>query len=164
METSTPEHPQSNGMCERMMGNLVKITHAAIAEDKEPTKSLQSFLREYRPTPHGSTGKSPNQLMFGRDLRSSVPDIKDFRPVKVPGDQEVRHRDQEQKALHKSYSDKRRRARTVLINVGDSVAVKQDKTTTQPPWDPRLWTVKKVKGTQLQLERDGKSRIRSLDM
>ena len=115
MEMSTPEHPQSNGMCERMMANLVKITHAAIAEGKEPTESLQSFLREYRSTPHGSTGKSPNQLMFGRDLRSRVPDIKNFRLVKMVGDREVRDRDLKQKTLQKSYADKRRRARTRLI-------------------------------------------------
>ena len=89
MEMSTPEHPQSIGMCERMMANLVKITHAAIAEGKEPTESLQAFLREYRSTPHGSTGKSPNQLMFGRDLRSRVPDINNLRPIELTCDQEV---------------------------------------------------------------------------
>ena len=43
------------------------------------------------------------------------------------------------------------------------MVVKQDKTTTQPPWDPRLWIVRKVKGTQLHLERDGKLRVRSMD-
>ena len=54
MDMSTPEHPQSNGMCEKMMANLVKNTHAAIAEGKEPADLLQSFLREYRATPHVS--------------------------------------------------------------------------------------------------------------
>ena len=34
MDMYTPEHPQSNGMCEKMMANLVKITHAAIAEGR----------------------------------------------------------------------------------------------------------------------------------
>ena len=35
MEMSMPEQPQSSGMCERMMDNLVKITHAAFADGKE---------------------------------------------------------------------------------------------------------------------------------
>ena len=34
MDQSTPGHPQTNGMCDRMMANLVKITHAGIERVK----------------------------------------------------------------------------------------------------------------------------------
>ena len=47
MEKCMPEHPQSNGMCKKMKGSLVKLVHAAIAEGKEPANSLNSFLMEY---------------------------------------------------------------------------------------------------------------------
>ena len=68
MDISTPEHPQSNRMCKRMMANLVKIMHVNIAEGKEPAHSLQSFLREYQSTPHASTGKSLSRLLMGRNM------------------------------------------------------------------------------------------------
>ena len=37
--------------------------------------------------------------------------------------------------------------------------MKQNKTTTQPLWDPKLWTDKEVKGIHLTLERNGKRKI-----
>ena len=46
MDLCTPEHPQSNGMVKKMIGNLVKITHAAVTEGKDLSELLQSFLRE----------------------------------------------------------------------------------------------------------------------
>ena len=73
MDMSTPEHPQSNAMCEKIMGNLVKITQAAISQNKEPKELLQllpSFLREYRSNPHVITGKSPSELLIGRNVKT----------------------------------------------------------------------------------------------
>ena len=41
--------------------------------------------------------------------------------------------------------------------------LKQDKTTLQPPWDPKLFRVTKVKETKIYMERDGKPKIRCQD-
>ena len=49
------------------------------------------------------------------------------------------------------------------VKVGDAVVVKQLKTTTQPPWDPKPFKVTEVKGTKLFLEKGGKSKVKSLD-
>ena len=50
IDLSTLKHSKSNGMCKRMMENLVKLTHAEITEGKEPNSHLNLFLREYRNT------------------------------------------------------------------------------------------------------------------
>ena len=83
-------------MCERFIGNLVKLVHSSIAEGKEPCKNLQSFLREYRITVHPSMARSPNSLMFGRELHGRIYQLKDFKGEKVHGMQrfviEIRNR------------------------------------------------------------------------
>ena len=73
MDLCTSEHPQSNGMVEKMMGNSVKVTHAVVTEVKNPAELLQSFLREYRATPDISTGIVPSVLIFGRPLKIRLP-------------------------------------------------------------------------------------------
>ena len=56
MDFSNLEHPQSNLMVEKMMGNLFKKMNAAVMEGKDPAELLQNFLREYRATPNISLG------------------------------------------------------------------------------------------------------------
>ena len=73
IDLCTPEHPQSNGMVEKMMGNLVKITHAAVMEGKDPSELLQRFLREYRATSNISTGVALSVLLFGCPLKTRLP-------------------------------------------------------------------------------------------
>ena len=67
---SAPYHPASNGIVER-----------AVQTFKEGMKRLKSgtvntrvtrFLLSYRITPHTSTGSSPSELMWGRNLRSPL--------------------------------------------------------------------------------------------
>ena len=65
----------------------VTVTHTVRAEGKKPSQFLQSFLKEYRATPHGSTGRSPNYLMLGTHLqKSGVSDLYNFKPQKTDGD------------------------------------------------------------------------------
>ena len=58
-----------------MMSSIVKVTHAALAEGKDPKTEVIKFLRNYRNTPHSSTGKKPSELMMDRDMRTKVPMI-----------------------------------------------------------------------------------------
>ena len=48
----TPEHPQSNGLAEKFMSSIVKLTHVSIAEGKDPKKEIFKFLVMYGNTPH----------------------------------------------------------------------------------------------------------------
>ena len=133
LELCTPEHPQSNGTAVKMMASLVKITHAAIAEGKNPAAALQAFLISYRSTPHPSTGKSQSQLLMGKELNTKVPNVNSFRagagPGTAEGDKQGRDIDAKEKQRHKEYADRRRRARDSPVQVGDQVVVKQQKPT-----------------------------------
>ena len=46
----------------------------------------------------------------------------------------------------------RRRAKVMEMNPGDMVVVKQEKSSLHPSWDPRPFTITKVKGTKVFLE------------
>ena len=118
------------------MSSLAKITHAALAEGVRPSEVLQTFLIEYRSTPHGSTGKSPSKLLMGKELKTKIPNIDSVctgSDDQSAFDESIREIDAAEKLKHKTYADIRRRARDRKLKVGDQVLVKQKKTTTRPP-------------------------------
>ena len=43
-----------------MMGSIVKLTHASLAEGKDPKKEITQWLLNYRNTPHSSSQKTPS--------------------------------------------------------------------------------------------------------
>ena len=45
------------------MASIVKVTHAAIADGKDPRKEINKFLMIYRATLHSATGKSPSEML-----------------------------------------------------------------------------------------------------
>ena len=71
----TPYHPQANGMAEKFMASIVKLTHAAIAERKDPKEEISKFLLNYRNTPHSTTGETPSKLMMNRIIRTKLPSL-----------------------------------------------------------------------------------------
>ena len=66
-QRSTPYWPRGNAKCERLMKSLGKVVRTAQIEKKHWRQCLNQFLR------NGSTGTSPNQLMFGRNISSRLP-------------------------------------------------------------------------------------------
>ena len=155
-----PEHHEGNGVAERFMAILVKTTHAAMAEGKDPKVEVRRRLLNYRNTPHPSTGVSPSQLMMNRRIRTRIPQL-----IKNPIDsklQEARLKDQETRADRKNKLDLRKTAKNKEISVGDKVLVSQRKSTTKPPYDPKPFKVIEIKGTQVTAERGNKKRVRNL--
>ena len=67
---SPPYHPASNGLAER----AVQTFKEGMKKCKAGTLNarLSRFLLRYRVTPHGSTGLSPSELMWGRKLRTHL--------------------------------------------------------------------------------------------
>ena len=57
LKRCTLEHPARNVSAERFMSVIVKVVHAVVAEGKDPKMNLWKGLRNYRNTPHPSTGK-----------------------------------------------------------------------------------------------------------
>ena len=71
----TPMWPRANGEAERLMRTLEKAIRTAVIEGKNWRQELFTFLRQYRATPHSTTGKSPSELLNGRKLKSTLPQI-----------------------------------------------------------------------------------------
>ena len=112
-DTSSPRYPESNGMAER----AVKTVKGMWKREKNKANAMLA----YRCTPLES-GYSPAQLLYGRNLRSTV-----YSQVEKPIDVEgFRQRDAELKRGQKDYTDKRRRARKLVeLKKGDRVWVKE---------------------------------------
>ena len=65
-----PYYPSSNGEAER----FVQMFKAALrkADQKGLQLALTQFLLKYKTTPHPATGKTPAELIFGRQVRTRL--------------------------------------------------------------------------------------------
>ena len=89
----SPEHPEGNGVTERFTATIVKVVHAAMAENKDPKIEIERRLLNYRNTVHPSTGKTPSQLMMGRIIQTKVPKV--IKTLNTKSDlEEAREQDQ----------------------------------------------------------------------
>merc|ERR1712008_276059 len=95
---ATPDDPEANGLAENFMKSIKKIYHCAKIEGKYFKQELYKFLRQYRSTPHSSTGRSPAELLFKRNLRTRLPGR-----IVPTDDPELRARNEAAKAKQKKY-------------------------------------------------------------
>ena len=98
-----PLWPQANNEVERQNRTLVKSLKVVEVEGKKWKDELDKFLLAYRTTPHSSTGATPAFLMFGKELKTKLPEL---RPNKSVLDESTRDRDWNQKLAGKMYGDK----------------------------------------------------------
>ena len=101
------------------------------------------FLRQYRATPHSTTGKYLSELLNGRRLKRTLP--------RVQYDQaslEIRQTDSKRKEKMEEYAGKCSHAKSTDLNVGERVLIKQpkkDKMST--PFKPEPQEIKDKKGS-----------------
>ena len=65
----------SNGEVENHNKMLLKMARIAKIESKEFRREVEQFLFSYHSTPHCTTGVSPAELLFGRQLRTKIPTV-----------------------------------------------------------------------------------------
>lgn len=155
----TPFWPQANAIAERFMRTLGKAIRIAHTRGLPWKQQLNVFLREYRSTPHCTTGTSPAELLFQRKMRTKIP-ITTSSIISV--DDVVRKRDKSAKDKMKALADTRKHATHINIKPGDTVLCrqqKQNKLTT--PYSTKPLTVTRVKGTMVTAERQGHSITRN---
>ncbi|CAG2215593.1 unnamed protein product [Mytilus edulis] len=148
---TTPLWPQANGEVERQNRSIMKRVKIAQAEGRDWKLELNKFLIMYRSTAHSTTGVSPSELLFGRKIRTKLPELIDYNI----NDFEVRDRDAEQKEKGKIYADKRRGACESDIRVDDQVLVRQDRgNKMSTPFVPSPFKVVEKIGNSVLVESD----------
>jgi len=69
------EDPVANGLAESFMKHCQKVWHTSYVGGKNPAAELNKHLRMYRATPDPTTGKSPSEVLFGRTIRTQIPNL-----------------------------------------------------------------------------------------
>ena len=85
---------------------------------------MLTYLMMYRSTPHTVTGVSPSKMLYGRTIRTKLPELCQLENTCT----ESRDRDRETKEKDKMYTDVRRNAQENDILEGDLLLMKQKKT------------------------------------
>ncbi|GFV79398.1 uncharacterized protein TNCV_1903701 [Trichonephila clavipes] len=81
---TTALHPQSDGMVQRFNRTILNSLYLLVSSNqKDWDKKLPFFLLAYRSAAHETTGCSPSQMLFGRDLRLPA-DLPFSRPPVAP--------------------------------------------------------------------------------
>ena len=115
-------------------------------ERKNYKQELNKLLRNYRATPHSTTRVAPATALFGRPMKTKLPE------VTIPcSDPEIRECDRAAKAKIKKHADNKRYIKLSTVKEGDTVLVKRDdsKKKSDTPYDPRLHTVVEKKGSMV---------------
>lgn len=115
--------PQANGLVERFNKVLLKHVQTSLVEGKDWKTTLPTLLRNYRATPHGTTGETPSQLLMQRELKTKLPS--QVMTIPLFNDLDVRRVDEQSKKKGKEYADARRNAKEKNIKPGDYVLVQQ---------------------------------------
>lgn len=158
----TPLAPSANGQAEVFMKSLGKLVRSAVNEGKSWQDELNKFLRNYRSTPHGTTGQPPSVLMFNRNNACRLPKLQNF--IDQYDLAEVQKKDRLGKAKSKAYTDKRRKAKEVIFKAGDEVVCKQERNTKwKTIFGREIFYVTEVKGSMVTVKSKETDRIFTRD-
>ena len=148
----TPLHPSANGEAERMMRTLEKAIRTAQLDNRQPWQhELYTFLRNYRATPHSTTGACPASVMFKRTINIKIPSLAKPRNT---ARESIRLRNKTAKDKMKAYADTHRHAKPMSLKVGDTVLVKQtQRGKFDTPFDPSPYVIVLIKGSMITARR-----------
>ena len=158
----TPYWPKSNGEVERFMRTIGKSIRSANVEARNWKQDLYKFLRQYRATPHSTTGISPCEALNRRRLKTTLPESDHPSIMYDDLPSKMKRRDAEQKSKMKLYADNKSRAREGSLNPGMVVLMRQpQQNKLSTPFDPNPFVVKEKKGTMVTVSNDYKTVTRN---
>ena len=152
----TPLHPRANGQAENFMKNLGRVIRSAGTLDRDWRRVLNEFLRNYRSTPHSTTGVAPSVLMFGENRTNRLPVVvEDAEKIELDA---VKEFDAKSKSNASKNANKREKAKDHNFQVGDTLFMLQNR---MNKWMSRfsseLYTVIEIKGSMVTVKgKDGR--------
>ena len=150
----TPLWAQANGEVERQNRSLLKSMRIAQAEGKDWRIELVHYLATYRTTPHSVTRVCPAESLFGRRIRTKLPELCE----RAVNDEELRDHDWEKKTKAKIYADTSRGAQPCDLQVGDQVLLKQKKSNKlSTNFQPEPYEIVERKGNSVVIQSPQKS-------
>lgn len=129
---TTPRHPQSNGIDERVNGTMARILQKYVDRFQENwDEQLKYAIYVYNTTVHESTGFSPYQILFGREPRSPLrqdaldkpPDIDALDRIRETIRSKANELNKESQVTQKKHYDRHHRA--AEIDIGQLVLVRE---------------------------------------
>lgn len=108
---------RQNGEVERQNRSILKLLRIAQELGQDWRHVMVQYILSYHATSHPTTGRSPSELMFGRRIRSKLPQL----PQSSRMDEDVRVHDKVQKEKGRVAANLKRRARHDMIGEGDRV-------------------------------------------
>ena len=154
-----PLHPRSNE-AECMMKPLGKAMKVAHHNRLDKKQELRKFIKEYRATPHPSTGVAPGDVIFRSGYntgRPSAPPPSNILEV-------VKLADARSKLKNRNYVNNKRFTRRRQLIQGDWVLLKHDRRTRkfEPYYEREPYIITDIKGDLVSLKRlsDGRSVLR----
>ena len=132
------------------MKTLKKCVKAAKSDGKNWRKEMQAFLRNYRTSPHATTGVAPSTLFLKRAVLNKLPQCASADPVA----EIVRKRDTDQKWKMKYHADRKNYHKPCDLSVGESVLVKRPFTASKShtPYKSNPMTIVTRKGSMISAD------------
>ena len=113
---TTPYSPWQNGLIERNNRTFKSFVKRVITEGGCWQDELTTFILMRNSTINTTTGKTPGELFFKRQLRNKIPDIAIFEQ-----DEETQERDFTMKYFGKKQADSDNKAKEANIAIDDEV-------------------------------------------
>ncbi|XP_030760720.1 uncharacterized protein K02A2.6-like [Sitophilus oryzae] len=116
-----PYWPQANGEVENMNRSILKRLQICHNNKQDYKAEIQKFIMMYNVTPHGTTDKSPSELLFQRRIRDKIPSI-----VDIMGNTSMRKHKMQIWRIRKKgkrREDESRGAKQDYIRTGDKVVI-----------------------------------------
>ena len=149
--TRSADDPEANGLTERFMQSIGKCWATAYVEGRDPLAAVNAMLKSYRNTEHSVTKRKPAEWLYGRTIRTRLPQLLQTQcedeETAIAKDR-IRQRGAAEKMRHDT------KAREEELKEGMQVLLKyKKKKKGMPRYDPNPFTITKLVGRQAVLER-----------
>ena len=151
LPTQSADDPEANGLAERFMQEIGNAWETAAVENVDPLASLNSKLKMYRNTEHAVTKRKPAEWLFGRTIRTRLPQLQTQHEIK-PEDIAAKER-----IIARGEAEKKRRdmrSKEEELEVGMKVLLKRkNRRKGMSKYDPEPYTIEELVGRQAVIKR-----------